>query len=141
MAGICGWRHGAQRTSLMLRSHRNWAFFNTPTRCGYQLGFRATPSIPTSKRSSSCSFQEKDGPAAGRFAGASIGWGGRGLSSLLLCLQAPPGSAGASRGLQGPPGASRSFQPFQARFSLQPFAKLSGQILGGFPAPGPPGAS
>ena len=58
----------AQRTSLMLcRSHRNWAFFNTPTRdiTGYHpnyflLGFRATPSIPTSKRSSSCSFKEKE---------------------------------------------------------------------------------
>ena len=42
-------------------SHRSWAFFKIPTHCEtaqattqfFLLGFRATPSIPTSKRSSS----------------------------------------------------------------------------------------
>ena len=119
----------------------------------FLLGFRATPSIPTSKRSSSCSFQEKDGPAAGRFAGASRlgGQGPPGTSrGRQRCEELRPRKrlySFASKRLQdvqgpGPPGASRGLQELPALSGQilppDPFPKLSGQILGGFPAPGPP---
>ena len=101
----------------------------------FLLGFRATPSIPTSKRSSSCSFQEKDAPQA--FAGASSKLQKPGRH----CRPPAPRPRGASRGLrgrglQGPPGASRgsrSFrppqtpcQPFPARFWGAPHPGLQG---------------
>ena len=89
------------------------------------------------------------------------GWGGRGLqeppvySFASKRLQGPqgPGPLGASRGLQGPPGASSPFRPdlasnpsqnFQARFwggSQHPALQGPPRGRGPGASRGPPGAS
>ena len=137
---VGGGTSSAQRTSLLLcKSHRNWAFFNTPTRCEtsqatnyFLLGFRATPSIPTSKRSSLAPSKRKTGPPQAGLPGSGPAGppapGPPGLQGpqgpfprvlTRLHLPGPPrgpakilgrglqGPPGTSRGLQGPPGASQ----------------------------------
>ena len=63
------------------RSHRSWAFFKTPTHCEtsqattpnyFLLEFRATPSSPTSTRSSSCQFSSNIIMTGGAFGGLQV---------------------------------------------------------------------
>ena len=114
--------HPAHSEPCCSRSHRNWAFFNTHPLwdiTGYHpnyflLGFRATASIPTSKRSSSCFLFLKGKTGRRRRASRN--------------LQGPPG---AFRGLQGPPGASRGLQaPSAASKGLEAFKGPPGPMKG-----------
>ena len=109
----------AQRTSLMLfKKPSKLGFLQNPhPLCditGYHpnyflLGFRATPSIPTSKRSSSRFLERnKMEGKTGRRRRASRGL--QGPSGASRGLQGPPG---ASTDLQGPPGLSRASRNLQ----------------------------
>ena len=66
----------------------------------FLFGFRATPSIPTSKRSSSRSFKEEDGPPQ-----AGLQEPSRASGASKKGLPGPPGLQGQGpRGCQGLPG-------------------------------------
>ena len=101
------------------------------------LRFRATPSIPTSKKSSSCSFKEKEQAGLQGLQGPP-GQGPPGpLAASTTPLQARAvsgfkgvsrGLQGASRGVQGPPGASNQGASTSSDRTF--CASLSGPDLG-----------
>ena len=114
---VGGGTSSAQRTSLLLcKSHRNWAFFNTPTRCETS---QAGPEVPEPFFRRRLPFLQTSLPALlADFGGV----------PSTRAFKGPP----RGRGLQGPPGASRG-PPGASKGPPGASPQFSGPDFGGFP--------